>query len=289
MKVKFFTHFFCFLLCVIVNSCTANHTDKQFLLYANYLSQTGLGNPVYLMNAVKHDKIKSIGFDFQSNKFYDDFLKFNENGDLESISQFPTSDTKLNYNDKHKLMSIENALGFNYYGIFEPEKIDIMYDKKGFPIYMIFTRKTKMDTVLISFNKRNGEYLIRRNIKRHFDGYVDEFVFFDQYNFKDNKIVAEYHRNRFYDSYIDSTLYVYNKNKLTKNIRHDDRKTITVTEYDDLSRPITETCTYTYPNESITWIEKYYYESNNFFPSKIETIYPNKDVFTKYIKIKKWE
>ena len=168
--------------------------------------------------------------------------------------------------------------------LFRSDEINILYDKNELPIGMIFIENTRMDTVRVSFDEKNEEYLIWRNNETRLDGYL-----FDQYIFEDNKIVAEYHKNRFYDSDIDSTLYIYNENKLMRNIRYNDKETITMTEYDNLSRPIIETRTIKFSNETIIWNEKFYYEENNLFPSKIETIHPSKEIQTKYIIIKKWE
>ena len=271
------------VLAFCASSCTPNKTDKQYLLYANYLSYVGLGNPVYLMNAVKHDKIKSIGFYYENeNRVFNDLLLFNENGDLMSISPNRLSGTKFIYNDKGTLLSIENPT-HNYYGI-EADNIDIMYSKKGIPTGMIFTGHRGVDTVQVVFNEKDEEYLIRRNNETRLDGYL-----FDQHIFENNRIVAEYHKNRFYDADIDSTLYIYEENKLVRNIRSEDKRTITITEYDNLSRPTIGTRTHTYPDKIIVWKEKYYYEGDNMFPSKIETISPREEITIKHIMITKWE
>lgn len=232
----------------------------QYLIYRNYLYNIGLNKPTELVD-LKGDQLMSrIEVSTDGSKAVKDYMVFNINGDLVSVSRekHPVKVVDFRYDKQGKLISIIPNL--EQLPTIEYDSINIVYESNK-PKKMIFMSNNAIkyaDDIL--FDDENEIYQFKR--KR------DNVELFDIYNYTAGKPQSEYHKNRVEDSLTDSITYFYNSDKLVKKIGKYSQTTTINTTYDRSERPIENEIILS-QNDSITWTDKYFYQIDDRIPYQI--------------------
>lgn len=256
----------CCILAGLLMSCASSFHKKQYLINRNYLYNIGLSKPTELLDIKGDDGISAIHIGMANDTIVKDYMLFNSDGNLLSVNKLHEPDVKLvefRYDSQGKLSYIiPNA---NHFATLDYDSLKVIYDK-FIPIKLIaLANNAPLWEEEITFDDNKGEYLFK---KRN-----NTLDLFSSYNFKQDKIIAEYHRNQINNLQIDSTKYLYRDGLLTEKKSFFSDTYITTTVYDNEERP-KHSITALSKSDSIAWEDQYNYQGFDRIPYNITTTSP---------------
>jgi hypothetical protein len=267
---------------ILMVSCKTTY-NRQDLFYRSFLADKGLYNPIVLMEAVKHDKIKAIHYGYPGDTIIRNFLLFNKKGDLLSINSSQKSSNDLRFleqffYDKHnRLVKIIPKSG--YFGFWEPDSLIITY-KKATPINIsAYKEKVLFGVIELKFSRNYCQF-----IEYHNDNSYESMDILDYYYFEKNRIMYEIHQKFGKTSFVR---YTYKDGRLLEDFSPvDDLKIIT--KYDSLNRPIRRIEKENGIRGKVLWLNEFRYYHEDKFPTEIITTAPDSSLSGSYYLIDKY-
>ncbi len=268
------------LLLMIIFSCKSDF-NKQYLLYRNFLAYKEL-NPVVMMKAIKHDKIKAIHLGYPGDTIIKNFLLFNKNGDLLSInrSQYRSDDLRFIeqffYDKQGRLVKIIPKA--DYYSFWKPDSLIVKY-QNGFPSKINVYRDNKLrGGINLKFARNYCEFTEYNN-----DSSYESINILDLYYFEKDNLMYEQHQKL---EHVEFIKYIYNDSRLFQDYSPLDDYII-INEYDSLSRP-TKKIIRDNITGKILWQDEYEYYQEDRFPNEVITKDPDGKLSKKGYLIEKY-
>lgn len=257
---------------VIFIACASNRPHPmQYLVNKSYLQDIGLSKTVTLLDLKGDDKIKAIHIGTPNDVKVENFMTFNEYGDITSVSKEKGENVILKlvefkYNKQGQLKWIVphqqyfTALGY--------DSLKLIYQGKAPAKIVALKNEVQLWVEDVIFDDTNGKYLFSKKASS------SSPELYNLYKLDNNsKLVGEYHRKRTADLEIDSTRYYYKNGLPYKKSEIFNASMVQISNYDEIGRPKLGTTMF-YKKDSVAWIDKYYYIMDDRLPYSIITTSP---------------
>lgn len=242
----------------------------QYLVNRSYLQDIGLSKSATFLDLKGDDKIKAIHIGTPNNVEVENFMTFNEYGNLTSVSKEKGENVILKlvefkYNQQGLLKWIVPHQ--EYFAALGYDSLKVIYKGKSPAKMVAMKQENQIWSEDIIFDEANGKYSFTRKSS------PNSPQIYNIYKFDKNKLVGEYHRNRNTDVEIDSTRYYYKNGRLYKKSEIFNASMVQILNYDELGRPKQGTAMF-YKKDSVAWVDKYYYIMDDRLPYSIITTSP---------------